>query len=1068
MEELTRESGKRERLLWMDVLRGLLILSVVVGHATGRFNGYIYQFHMGAFFLVSGYMAHQERRSVLHTLYHRLLTTVLPVITAAMLLLGVTSAMNAAGVYSLLFGENFPYMGVVFTLKGLFFHGSLYVWWLGACWFILALFGASILNRLLFQICGKRGDVLYLAGLASLFLLGYSAAASGPHRYDWDLVLISSFYYGLGVLASKHFVLERLAKQKVVCLTGLVVTGGVAYLVAHRFALTMDWPSRAFNFSAADCFTVLNGLAFVFFLSVFLKELPVIRLVLSYLGKNTLPIVLFHFIWFNLGFYLLYLAGKIPFSYLQDFTPPEDISYTWWWLFVIVGIGGSVLLWEGIRRCKLLRIVFGQEKILYARGWQRLCAHASWAGADAALDRSLNWLSTERLSAVKRKILAHPILAILLFVFLLLVLIPWYREGIICNDELQARLLSLQGFHATYQSIFSSYHRMGRMLAAPVNALTTYLGFLGQSNWSFKLVQILVILLTIWAFCALLYRFFASKTFSLLSGMTLVAFLPISFEHTEPNAFVTLFPIGLIFLSMCLYWDWLGNRKKGVLTGSLLLLAVTLCSYEAFVTLIPVYVFLSLYRDGWKGTLRRWKDLLWPVGAGVMYLAAYVVAGRLAPSQYAGNQLILPNPLNALKIILHLMRSSFPGFYVTNRKYQYLWQVYRDLTLDDVVRATLVCGIFVAVMFLLCRQAGASKQPRHSGWIVFCTLGIVALPTLPIAMAQMYQTAIGGDNGFLALPVTFFSFFPAVFLCCFVCWEICRRVSHRAVPWAVTLCTLLILVPTQLMNGEFAERHEENFQRLETMETMVKSPVMQNMGGATVCTTDLFQTRNALAIHDSYWTDYAAVCGETVQIVNQEGRAADNRIYFDDTRFYIWSGDELCVLSSEPLSGYSAAPYLSDTYLTVDYSGGYRDGNWYTCYFSYVDGALTPGTPEVFSATQQHLSVGQTLATCVKNSGYSEDGWLAKDSSFQIRSGDTGVLRITLYQPKESYQSMQGTITVNNEAHEFALSGETTVLELPVEADAVLDVSISMAQEFEAGGGDIRMLSVLLSDMEGL
>ena len=54
---------KSTRILWMDVFRGLLILSVVIGHTTGKFNAYIYQFHMGAFFLASGFTTKQESRS---------------------------------------------------------------------------------------------------------------------------------------------------------------------------------------------------------------------------------------------------------------------------------------------------------------------------------------------------------------------------------------------------------------------------------------------------------------------------------------------------------------------------------------------------------------------------------------------------------------------------------------------------------------------------------------------------------------------------------------------------------------------------------------------------------------------------------------------------------------------------------------------------------------------------------------------------------------------------------------------------------------------------------------------
>ncbi|MDD3346469.1 acyltransferase [Oscillibacter sp.] len=412
---------QKERFLWMDVLRGLLILSVVIGHSTGRFNSHIYQFHMGAFFFVSGYMARQERRSVLETLYHRMLTTLLPVVSSAILLLGVTALMNATGVYTIFFSSNLAYAGASFTIKELFFHGRFYVWWLGACWFILALFNAAIFNRLLFQICGKRYSLLYMVGLVIMFLFGYSATTTGSHNFDWDLALIASFYYGIGSISAKYTLMERLSKNRLLCGIGLLISGGLAYLVAHHFFLRMDWPSRSFNHPAVDILLVLNGLTLMFFLAVFLIKAPVVCPILSYLGKNTLPIVLFHFMWFNLGFYILYLMGQVSFSYLQNFTPQDDISYIWWWLFVLIGIIGSILLWQPVQHCKPLRIIFGQEKSLYLQGWKKINSFENVQKVDHAVDSALTFIDGQQLHAVKAKLLRHK--RVVIFVMALISLV---------------------------------------------------------------------------------------------------------------------------------------------------------------------------------------------------------------------------------------------------------------------------------------------------------------------------------------------------------------------------------------------------------------------------------------------------------------------------------------------------------------------------------------------------------------------------------------------------------------------------------------------------------------------
>ena len=49
-------ASSNTRIEWCDIFKGIVIVLMVVGHCTGRFNSYIYQFHMAAFFFISGYV----------------------------------------------------------------------------------------------------------------------------------------------------------------------------------------------------------------------------------------------------------------------------------------------------------------------------------------------------------------------------------------------------------------------------------------------------------------------------------------------------------------------------------------------------------------------------------------------------------------------------------------------------------------------------------------------------------------------------------------------------------------------------------------------------------------------------------------------------------------------------------------------------------------------------------------------------------------------------------------------------------------------------------------------------
>lgn len=359
-----------QRLVWMDVLRGLLILFVVIGHATGAYNKYIYQFHMGAFFLVSGYMSQPERRTVAHTLYHRFLTVYLPVLSATVLLGAASVILHRTGLYSVFLGDS-PYLGFFATLKEFLLYGNQYVWWLGACWFMLALFGASVVNRILLRLCEDQYDRWFLLASTVLFLAGYRLADTGGARYSFDLVLIAQFYFTLGTFLRNRRPMapENLSAAR--SLLGIVITGCLLWLSAEVLKATVDYPDRRFQNPITDTLIALNGAAFTYFLAALMCRFSLTRHILAAAGRNTLPVVLFHFLWFNLGYAILYILGRAPFEYLRSFTPGE-LGAPWWPMFTLIGIVMSILTWKIMMRLRILRVLFGQEKQIYDQCWNRL------------------------------------------------------------------------------------------------------------------------------------------------------------------------------------------------------------------------------------------------------------------------------------------------------------------------------------------------------------------------------------------------------------------------------------------------------------------------------------------------------------------------------------------------------------------------------------------------------------------------------------------------------------------------------------------------------------------------
>ena len=160
----------RKRIEWIDIVKGILIISVVLGHITGMFNIYIYSFHMGAFFILSGYTSGGKNKSLAKIAWSRVLAILLPLLVFILLGSTLNQILYNNGVYEKVFSD--LRLGVFETFATFFKTGDIYVQFLGASWFLITLFGISLLNKFILLVCKNKANYVYL--LISFVLLIYS------------------------------------------------------------------------------------------------------------------------------------------------------------------------------------------------------------------------------------------------------------------------------------------------------------------------------------------------------------------------------------------------------------------------------------------------------------------------------------------------------------------------------------------------------------------------------------------------------------------------------------------------------------------------------------------------------------------------------------------------------------------------------------------------------------------------------------------------------------------------------------------------------------------------------
>lgn len=236
------ENHKGERLLWMDILKGLLILLVVVGHATGNYNRYIYQFHIAAFFMASGYVLTYSKENLLEFVYKHFMRLMFPFLSVFLFGVALSYFLMKTGTYHWLFAEDQMYIGARLMIKELFLRGNNYVWWMGGCWYLPVLFGALCVQKLFH--CGAKDDRCRAIGTFLAFLYALSVEWMGNISvFPVKLVLIAQGYLFIGEMAKKHSIVDTIVSKgsKHCCLLALTFAAifgfsGGSRWIGHRIA----------------------------------------------------------------------------------------------------------------------------------------------------------------------------------------------------------------------------------------------------------------------------------------------------------------------------------------------------------------------------------------------------------------------------------------------------------------------------------------------------------------------------------------------------------------------------------------------------------------------------------------------------------------------------------------------------------------------------------------------------------------------------------------------------------------------------------------------------------------
>ena len=267
-EQSRAEQSRAERLPWLDVLKGIGIILVAIGHIYSNqtiFN-WLYSFHMPLFFLAAGWV--YKEKAIITDLKRRIQTVVVPYFSFGSLVL----------IYWQLIERRFRDSDMSFadSLLGLFSGSYDNLDFNVHLWFLPCFFVTVVLFNVLVNLGGKKTAYIVAALISLIYIL-----VPMPELF-WGFNRVFKYigFYALGVTLAGQIKTGQVAERK-------ITSGGIAIiLLVLNFVLAYYGLTKEIMWFV----TAMLGVAGIGLIAMLINK----NGLLQYLGRISLTILCIH------------------------------------------------------------------------------------------------------------------------------------------------------------------------------------------------------------------------------------------------------------------------------------------------------------------------------------------------------------------------------------------------------------------------------------------------------------------------------------------------------------------------------------------------------------------------------------------------------------------------------------------------------------------------------------------------------------------------------------------------------------------------------------------------------
>jgi polysaccharide biosynthesis protein PslL len=282
---------KQKRELWIDIAKGLGIITVVMGHSGNELaHHYFFWFHMPLFFILSGYIfkAHTNTSEFLLWLKKRTKQLLIPYISFAIIITVIKCGTDISK-------GNLNILSLVKDSIHIVYGGQILKGYYAVFWFITCLFLTQLVFALIVMRFKKIKTQLLIVGIAYLFAhIESKLLAFHNILIPWsaDVTLLAIVYYSFGFYTRR--LLISIFQRHLTTIVLLIIS--IMFIVGNHFGIftyELDLKNHIYNNLLLDLVIPLSFATTICGISYWISKLPIAK-IFATLGTMSLSIMYLH------------------------------------------------------------------------------------------------------------------------------------------------------------------------------------------------------------------------------------------------------------------------------------------------------------------------------------------------------------------------------------------------------------------------------------------------------------------------------------------------------------------------------------------------------------------------------------------------------------------------------------------------------------------------------------------------------------------------------------------------------------------------------------------------------